>query len=158
MERGQDILRRLYRLAHTAIRFVCGLYGHCSQWLRLASAAARGCRLLCTELRSKRKPFLKLRVQTSANRQIPEFAKPDKLLYGTLAFSAEVIAQVHERHTLLGERYVNWPAPFWEGGYDPIEGLRKVPCNRTWDDIRGRNRKVVVEARDRIPSEEVRQH
>ena len=106
----------------------------------------------------RERPFLKRRVQTSANRQIPEFAKPDKLLYGTLAFSAEVIAQVHERHTLLGERYVNWPAPFREGGYDPIEGLRKVPANRTWDDIRGRNRKVVVEARDRIPSEEVRQH
>jgi hypothetical protein len=96
VERGQDILRRLYSLAHTAIRFVCGLYGHCSQWLRLASAGARCCRLLCTELRSKGKPFLKLGLQTSANRQIPEFAKPDKLLYGTLAFSAEVIAQVHE--------------------------------------------------------------
>ena len=56
------------------------------------------------------------------------------------------------------KRYVDGPAPFWEGGYDPIEGLRKVPCSRTWDEIRGRNRKVVVEARDRLPSEEVRQH
>ena len=96
VERGQDILRRLYSLAHTANRFVCGLYGYCSQWLRLASAGARCCRLPCAEPRSKSKPFLKLRVQTSANRQIPECAKPDKLLYGTLAFSAEVIAQVHE--------------------------------------------------------------
>jgi hypothetical protein len=59
VERGQDILRRLYSLAHNAIRFVCGLYGRCSQWLRLASAGARCCRLLCTELRSKRKALLK---------------------------------------------------------------------------------------------------
>ena len=45
-----------------------------------------------------------LGLQPSPDRQIPKLTKPDKLLYDTLAFSAEVIAQLHERHALLRKR------------------------------------------------------
>ena len=45
-----------------------------------------------------------LGLQSSPDRQIPKLTKADKLLYDTLAFSAEVIAQFHERHALLRKR------------------------------------------------------
>jgi len=83
-------------------------------------------------------------------------AKLDKLLYNVLAFSAEVISQVHERNPFLGERYVDRTAPFWEGRHGSSQGLRKVARNGTWDDVWRRDGEVVGEARYWLPSKGAR--